>query len=219
MLVALLLACALPATAGARRDDLPIEGYAPADGAVVQDATRGLAIDFTCPAYHQWTEDVAVTGPVDGYHVVLADAPDVDQHGMLLRDHRVDAREAVALEVPPLPSGDPAPAHCTAAEDDAGLGLLPREPGTYWWQAYRDCQTWVCAGGVEVSDPAQVTVVRTVCTVQRALLQQTRGTLRSARRLLRRHRTRARRARVSRLVDRVAMLRQRLRVVYDCAGS
>jgi hypothetical protein len=212
------LACALPSTAGARRDDIPTEPYKPVDGAVVKDAANGLTIDFTCPAYHPGFEDF-IRGPVDGYHVVLADAPDVDANGMLLLTHRIDVRDAVRIELPPAASGEPAPAHCTAAEDDAGRGPLPREAGRYWWQAYRDCDTWVCPGGAEPSDVFHLSVVRTVCTVQRTALAQARTALSGARRQLAQHRTSARRARVSRLTDRVSLLRARLRVVYGCRRS
>lgn len=209
------VACALPAVALARADDVPAELYAPADGTVVKDASHGLAVNFTCPAYHRGTTDDLITGPVDGYHVILADAADVDANGVLLLANRVDVRDAVRLELPDTADG-PAPAHCTAAEDDAGFGLLPREPGTYWWQVYRDCDPWVCAGGMEASDAARVTVTRTVCTVQRAAYAQARAALTAARRQLAHRATTGRRARVARLGDRVTLLRARLRVVYGC---
>lgn len=217
--LAVLVACAVPTSAGARRDDLQIELSKPAPGATVADATRGLAVDFTCPVYHPFVEDSVVTAPGDDYFVMLADKPDVDEHGMLLEANRVDLRPAVVLEPAKAPAdAPPAPLHCTAAEDDAGRGLLPREPGRYWWQAYRTCHSVVLCRGApaEISDVAAVTVTRTVCTVQRAALAKAQSRLAAARKQLKRRATKARRARVARLDDRVAQLRARVRVVLDC---
>jgi transcriptional regulator with XRE-family HTH domain len=210
------------AMAGARPGDKPIELSKPVEGATVKDATNGIAVDFTCPQYHRMEQDEIVESPSDGYRVVLATKPDVDQWGMLLVANRVDLRDARVLEPPATPStgpvvtGDAVPLRCTAAEDDAGHGLLPREPGTYWWQAYRTCVPYLCRGGVEVSDVWAVTVTRTVCSVQRAALTKARADLAAARKQLKRKPTAARRARVERLGDRVSLLRARLRVVFAC---
>jgi hypothetical protein len=212
MIVALLaaLAVALAAgPAGARRDDLPPEVYAPESGATVADATRGLAVEFTCPVYHRYPQDELVTAPTQGYHVILSTRSDVDDHRLLLPTGRVEVREARSL--------DDKPGHCTAVEDGAGNGLLPREPGTYYWQVYRDCETYVCPGGVEAGDVATVTVQRTICTATRGALATARTALAQAKAAARRRPTVARRVRVSRLRGRVTMLGARLIVVYGCA--
>jgi hypothetical protein len=219
--MAALIACAVPAVAGARPGDKPIELSKPVEGTTVKDATQGLAVDFTCPQYHPMEQDGILNGPSEGYRVVLADKPDADEWGMLLVANRVDVRDARILEpemtpTSPVLADGAAPLRCTAAEDDAGHGLLPREPGTYWWQVYRTCAPYLCRGGVEVSDRWPVTVQRTVCTVQRAALTKARADLATARKQLKRKPTKARRARVERLTYRVSLLRARLRVVYDC---
>jgi hypothetical protein len=208
-LVVGLLCALLPAAAGARRDDLPIEPRAPLDGATVADATAGVAVEFTCPPYHPTSYDQVVDSRGTGYHVVLARARDLGADGLLLAPNRVDTRDAVEV--------DGKPGMCTAAPDDAERGLLPPEPGTYWWQAYRDCATYLCPFGVELGDPSSVTVRKTVCTVNRGALATARRELAAARAALKRRRTAARRARVARLGARVTELRSRLRVVYRCA--
>ena len=197
-----------PVAADARRDDLPAELYRPASGAVITDATRGIAVDFTCPVYRQTTDDGIFTEPADGYHVILSSNGLVDANRLLVTTGRVDQRDAVLV--------DGEPGHCTAAEDDAGHGLLPREPGTYYWQVWRECETYACLGGVEVTDVGSVTVKRTVCSVNRSELGTARAELTSARKALRARRTSARRARVARLAGRVETLRARLQVVYGC---
>jgi hypothetical protein len=201
-----VLATAVPAAA--RPDDVPTEVRKPAAGATIADATAGIAVDFTCPVYHRYPQDELITAPSEGYHVVLSTKADVDDSGLLVADGRVDVRDARVL--------DDVPGHCTAVEDDAGNGLLPREPGTYHLQAYRECEPYVCRGGVEASDVVTISVRRTVCTVNRGALTVTRRALREARTALGRHRTAARRARVTRLQARVTMLRSRLTVVYGC---
>jgi hypothetical protein len=100
--------------------------------------------------------------------------------------------------------------------DDAGEGLMPKEPGTYYWQVYRECEAYVCAGGVEVTDVWSVRVKRTVCSVNRGELYKARAQLEVARAALAHRRTPGRRARVSRLTARVATLHTRLRVVHGC---
>lgn len=220
--LALALACAVPSTAGARRDDVQIDLVKPAASATVADATHGLAVDFTCPVYHPFPQDAIVTAPGDNYFVTLATKPDVDEHGMLLEANRVDVRDAVVLESEkPAADGAALPLHCTAAEDDAGRGLLPREPGKYWWQAARTCENLaLCRGAsAEVSDVWPVTVTRTVCSVQRAALTKAQAQLAAARKQLKRRASKARRARVARLDDRVTQLRARVRVVLDCRRS
>jgi hypothetical protein len=213
--LAAALACALPASALARRGDWVSYNIKPADGAVVTDASKGLAIEFTCPRYHSDEIDSILMAPTEGYHVVLSTRPDTTIDGLLAQPGTVDQRDAVLLERKQNQPADQL--HCTAAEDDAGLGLLPREPGTYYWQVYRDCVTYLCGlGGREVFDIFRVTVRRTVCTVTRAELRKARADLGAARAALRRRRTSGRRARVARLGDRVSTLDQRLRVVYGC---
>jgi hypothetical protein len=207
-LAALAAAILLPAVAGARRDDLPAELFRPASGATVADATKGLHVDFTCPVYRQFPYDDLFTGPTEGYHVILSTNDQVDEHRLLVPAGRVDQRGAVLI--------DGLIGHCTAAEDDAGNGLLPREPGTYHWQVWRECEPYVCPGGVEVSDVWSVVVKRTVCTVNRSELAKARAALRAARTALAHRRTDGRRARVARLTARVTTLRARLRVVYGC---
>lgn len=210
-LAALIFALALPAVAGARRDDLPIEPRAPLDGAKVADATRGIAVEFTCPPYHPNANDEMVDSQGTGHHVLLARAKGLGLDGLLLGPNRVDTRDAVAIE-------DKA-GMCTAAPDDTERGLLPNEPGTYWWQAYRDCATYLCPFGVEVGEAYAVTVTKTVCTVNRGALATARKALTAARAALKRRATAGRRARVARLDARVTELRSRLRVVYHCAGA
>ncbi|HWI74476.1 MAG TPA: hypothetical protein VNT55_21125, partial [Baekduia sp.] len=155
--LALLLAALLPAAAGARRDDLPTEGRKPAPGATIADATKGVTVQFTCPDYHPDTSDEIVNRDGDGYHVILARAGDVGADGLLLAPNRVDARTAIEV--------DGAPGMCTAAPDDTDRGLLPTEPGTYFWQSYRECMTYICPFATEISDTYAVTVKKTVCTV------------------------------------------------------
>jgi hypothetical protein len=209
-LVAVLLGALMAGPAGARRDDLPTESRTPTSGATVADATHGFAVTFTCPAYHQTSYDDVIAREADGYHVLLARSGEVGTDRLLLAANRVDHRDANLVEG--------SPGLCTAAPDDAENGLLPVEPGTYFWQSYRTCATYLCAGGVEVGDVASVTVTRTVCTVNRSELGKARRALAAAQAAFKQRRTAGRRARVSRLDARVGTLRSRLRVVYHCAG-
>jgi hypothetical protein len=204
----LAVAAALPAAASARRDDKPVELYRPAEGATVANAVDGLAVDFICPVYHQEPQDDLLTQPTVGYHVILSTGSAVDAYGVLLAVGRVDERTAVESVF--------LGGHCNAAEDDGGAGLLPPEPGTYFWQAWRECATYVCPGGVEAGDVWPVTVKRTVCSVARADLAQASASLRDARSAVQRRSTAGRRARVERLSARVALLRSRLHVTYPC---
>jgi hypothetical protein len=208
-LLAVMVLGAMASAAGARRDDLPTEQRQPAQGATVADATAGLGVRFTCPAYHPYVYDEVVVDAGEGYHVILARAADVGADGLVLATNRVETRDALAV--------DGQPGMCTAVPDAAEHGLLPPEPGTWFWQSYRDCATYLCTGGVEVSDVWPVTVTRTVCTAGRAALATARRDLAAARADLKAHRTAARRARVSRLGDRIAGLRARLRLVDHCA--
>lgn len=209
-LVALTLPLAAAPTAGARRGDLPTEGRRPADGATVKDATRGLAVRFTCPDYHPDASDEIVQRGGDGYHVILATTGDVGPDGLLLAPARVDARDAIEAE--------DAQGLCTAAPDGSDRGLLPTEPGTYWWQSYRECQTYVCPSGTEHSDPYEVTVARTVCTADRAALAAARRDLAAAHKAYNKRRTAARRERVATLQARITRLESRLRLVDRCAS-
>jgi hypothetical protein len=213
MVVALaaVLLGALPGVAGARRDDLPTEARAPASGATIADATHGITVKFTCPRYHPTSYDDVIPAPADGYHVILARSATVGEDRLLAVADLVEVRDAVEV--------DGEPGMCTAAPDAAENGLLPREPGGYWWQPYRDCATYLCAGGVEAGDPSAVTVTRTVCSTDRASLSRARRDRATAVAALKRRRTTARRARVARLDARIAQLKSRLRVVYRCAGG
>jgi hypothetical protein len=206
-LVVLLLA-AWPGAAGARQDDPPVEGRSPADGAVVQDATSGLRVQFSCPAYHPTQYDQVRPGDGEGYHVILATAGAVGVDGMLLGPARVDTRDAVVV--------DGVAGICTAVPDADERGLLPREPGTYWWQPYRDCATYLCPFAEEVGDPVRVVVRETVCSASRTALRGATRELAAARKSYRSHRTTARRDRVARLAARITQLRARLHVVYNC---
>jgi hypothetical protein len=207
---ALLCTALLPVAASARRDDLPTEPRTPVDGATVADATDGIAVVFTCPPYHPTSYDDVVDSRGTGYHVILAKAGDIGFDGLLLGPNRVDKRDVVEVE--------DKPGMCTAAPDDAERGLLPTEPGTYWWQSFRDCATYLCPFGIEDGDPSAVTVTQTVCTANRGALKSASKQLVEARAALKRRRTDGRRARVARLDARVAELRSRLRVVYRCAA-
>jgi hypothetical protein len=203
-----LLAVAFPGVAAARQDDPPVEGRSPADGAVVKDATGGLKVQFTCPAYHPTEFDRDVHGDGEGYHVVLATAGTVGIDGMLFGPARIDTRDAVVV--------DGVAGMCAAAPDVDERGLLPREPGTYWWQPYRDCATYLCPFGEEVGDPVRVVVRETVCSADRTALRGAARDLAAARKAYKSRRTAARRDRVTRLAARVTQLRARLRVVYHC---
>lgn len=205
---ALVASLALPAVAGARRDDLPTEGRKPAAGATVKDATAGIAVQFTCPDYHPDTSDEIVNRDGDGYHVVLATTGDVGVDGLLLAPNRLDARTAVEV--------DGAPGMCTAAPDASDRGLMPTEPGTYYWQSYRECMTYICPFATEHSDTYAVTVTKTVCTADRATLATARRALTTARNAYKKKRTAARRDRVATLQARVTRLQSRLRVVDRC---
>jgi hypothetical protein len=208
--LAAVLLGALPGVAGARRDDLPTEGRAPASGATVADATHGLTVKFTCPRYHPTSYDEVIPDPADGYHVILARSANVGDDRLLTVADRIEVRDAIEV--------DGEPGMCTAAPDSAENGLLPHEPGAYWWQPYRDCATYLCAGGVEAGDPSAVTVKRTVCSTDRAALSRARRDRATAVAALKRRRTAGRRARVATLDARIARLQSRLRVVYRCAG-
>jgi hypothetical protein len=207
-IAALLALVVAAAPAAARRDDKPTELYHPGNGAVVKDASHGLNVDFTCPTYHQFTYDELITAPTAGYHVILSTNNLVDENRLLVPAGRVDVRDGVSI--------DGLDGHCTAAPDAADDGLMPTEPGLYYWQSYRECATYVCPGGVEVSDVWAVTVRRTGCSVDRVLLAQARRDLKTARAALHRRRTAGRRARVARLTARVTTLGERLRVVRGC---
>lgn len=207
--VALVLCGLLAATALARRDDLPTEPRTPTSGATVADATRGIDVVFTCPDYHPSSYDVMVNGGGEGYHVLLARAGDLGADGLLMAPNRIDIRDAIEV--------DGQPGMCTAAPDASDRGLLPTEPGTYWWQAYRDCATYLCPFAVELGDAWPVVVKKTVCTVNRAALATARRELTAARAALARRRSSAaRRARVATLDARVMRLKSRLSVVYRC---
>ncbi len=203
-----MVAAAWPGAARARQDDPPVEARAPVDGAVVKDVVGGLRVQFTCPAYHPTQFDQDVHGDGDGYYVVLATAGAVGVDGLLLGPARVDTRAAVVV--------DGVAGMCTAAPDAAERGLLPREPGTYWWQPYRDCATYLCPFGEEVGDPVRVVVRETVCSANRTALRAATRDLAAARKSYRSHRTSARRDRITRLAARVTQLKARLRVVYHC---
>jgi hypothetical protein len=207
-LLALLVAIALPGAAGAREGDQPVEARTPGDGAVVEDASAGLSVRFTCPPYHPTSFDDVVPDGGEGYHVILATSGDVGADGLLPGAARVDARDAVQV--------DGAPGLCTAAPDAAERGLLPREPGTYWWQPYRDCATYLCPSGTEAGDPSRVVVKNTVCSANRTALRTAQRDLAAARTLLSHKRTAARRERIARLAARVTQLKARLHVVYHC---
>jgi hypothetical protein len=206
------LACLmlLPAVAGARRDDLPTEPRAPADGAAVAHAVDGISVAFTCPSYHPTSYDVVVSTEGSGYHVILATTGETGLDGLLLGPQRVDGRDAIEVE--------DQPGMCTAAPDAAERGLLPREPGTYWWQSYRDCATYLCPFAIEAGTPSAVVVKQTPCTANRGALKAATLQLATARTALKHKKTAARRARVARLDARVTELRSRLRVVYHCAS-
>jgi hypothetical protein len=207
-LVALLV---LPITAGARRDDFPTEGRRPAPGATVKDATQGIVVQFTCPDYHPDTSDEIVSRSGDGYHVMLATAGDVGADGLLLAPNRIDVRTVVEV--------DGTDGMCTAAPDASDRGLMPREPGTYWWQSYRECRTYICPFGTEISDTYDVTVGKTICTADRAALHAAQRALVTARKAYKQKRTAARRDRVATLQARVTRLQSRIRVVDRCAKS
>jgi hypothetical protein len=177
---ALVLCGLLAATALARRDDLPTE---PTSGATVADATRGTDVTFTCPDYHPSSYDETVYGGGEGYHVMLARAGDLGPDGLLLAPNRIDIRDAVEV--------DGRPGMCTAEPDASDRGLLPTEPGTYWWQAYRECATYLCPFGVEFGDAWSAVVGKTVCSVNRAALATARRELAAARVLLARRRSSA----------------------------
>jgi hypothetical protein len=206
--LALLVLAVCAGGASARQDDPPVEGRAPADGAVVKDAVAGIDVRFTCPAYHPTQFDQVRPGDGEGYHVVLATVGDVGVDGLLLGPARVDTRDAVVVEG--------ADGICTAAPDVDERGLLPREPGTYWWQPYRDCATYLCPFGTEAGDPVRVVVHETVCSANRTALHAAARDLAAARKAYRLKGTAARRDRVTRLAARVTQLRTRLRVVYHC---
>jgi hypothetical protein len=202
--VALALCGLLAATAGARRDDLQPEARSPADGVAI----AGIDVVFTCPDYHPSAYDTMVNRDGDGYHVMLARAGDLGPDGLLLAPNRIDIRDAIVV--------DGKPGMCTAAPDDSERGLLPTEPGRYWWQPYRDCETYLCPFAVEFGDPSSVVVGKTVCTVTRGALATARRELTAARAALRHRRTAGRRARVATLDARVVTLKSRLSVVYHC---
>ncbi|MCW2995706.1 MAG: hypothetical protein JWQ18_3201, partial [Conexibacter sp.] len=144
-----LLACALlAAPAGARRDDPQPDPRKPLSGATVADATQGIRVVFTCPDYHPSAYDETVNTGGDGYHVLLARAGDLGADGLLLAPNRIDVRDAIVV--------DGEPGMCTAAPDGSDRGLLPTEPGTYWWQPYRGCETYICPFGVEIADASSV---------------------------------------------------------------
>jgi hypothetical protein len=206
-----LIALLLAAPASACRDDLPTETRSPAPGTRIKDATKGVEVRFTCPAYHPDTTDAIVNRDGEGYHVMLATASDIGPDGLLLAPNRVDIRDVIAI--------DDQPGLCTAAPDASDRGLLPREPGRYWWQSYRDCMTYICPFGTEISDLSDVTVVRTVCTTDRAALAAARKALAAARKAYKKHHTTARHDRVATLQARVSRLQSRLRVVDHCTAS
>jgi hypothetical protein len=209
--LAAVLLGALPGVAGARRDDLPTEARAPAAGTTIADATHGISVKFTCPRYHPTSYDDVIPDAADGYHVILARTANVGDDRLLAMVDRIEVRDAIEVE------GEPG--MCTAAPDSAENGLLPREPGGYWWQPYRDCATYLCAGGVEPGDPSGVTVTKTVCSTDRAALTRARRDRATAAAALKRRRTPGRRERVARLDARIAQLQSRLRVVYRCAAA
>jgi hypothetical protein len=156
---ALVVAALLPAGAGARRDDLPTEGRKPDPGATVADATKGVTVQFTCPEYHP------------GHH--RRDRQ--PRRRRLLRppgpgSRRRRRRRAAAGAQPHRRPDRDRDRRRARDVHDSDRGLLPTEPGTYWWQSYRECRTYICPFGTEISDIYPVTVKKTVCTVDRAAL-------------------------------------------------
>jgi hypothetical protein len=132
LLVAAFLVLASPATAVALPGDPPVELIAPANGAQVPAAA--VSVSFTCPDYRKFVGSVTLFGDYTDYEAIFATKPDLGGDGRLLGTNVVD-------RTIPMKSGG---ADQCASAMDTGV-----KPGTFYWQAARQCEG--CASGYETS--------------------------------------------------------------------
>ena len=129
------------APANALPGDPPIAALSPKDGEAVPANDAGITVSFTCPPYTT-REANELFGPEAGllsdYEARFARSAAVGADGRLaegVATGRVDARPGQ-------------PGVCVATLGQAGFPRPQSTPGTYYWQAARDCPS--CAGGFEV---------------------------------------------------------------------
>ncbi len=133
----------LAAPAQALPGDPPIAALSPKEGETVPADDAGIAVSFTCPPYtKREANDLfgAETGsPAAGdYEAHFARAAAVGADGRLAQTvatGRVDERAAQ-------------PGVCDATLGQGGFPRPQSTPGTYFWQASRECPS--CTGGFEV---------------------------------------------------------------------
>jgi hypothetical protein len=130
LIAAVALLLAFPGTALALPGDPPITQLAPADGAQVSAAA--VAVGFTCPDYRKFAGSVTLYGDYTDYEAIFATKPDLGSDGRLLGANVVD-------RTIPTKSNT----GCASAMD---MGV---KPGTFYWQAARQCEG--CATGYETS--------------------------------------------------------------------
>ncbi len=140
VLVALSMLALAPA-AHALPGDPPIAALSPKDGESVPADDAGIAVSFTCPAYTK-REANELFGPEAGllsdYEARFSRSAATGPDGRLAESAatgRVDARAGQ-------------PGICDAVLGQGGFPRPQSTPGTYFWQAARDCPS--CAGGFEV---------------------------------------------------------------------
>jgi hypothetical protein len=133
LIAAVALLLAFPGTALALPGDPPITQLAPADGAQVPAAA--VSVDFTCPEYRKFAGSVTLYGDYTDYEAIFATKPDLGNDGRLLAANVVDRT---------IPMKSNTGADRCASGMDMGV-----KPGTFYWQAARQCDG--CASGYETS--------------------------------------------------------------------
>ncbi len=121
--------------------DPPIAALSPKNGESVPANDAGITVSFTCPAYTK-REANELFGPEPGlvgdYEARFSGSAAVGPDGRLARSDaagRVDERTGQ-------------PGVCDAVLGQGGFPRPQSTPGTYYWQAARDCPS--CSGGFEV---------------------------------------------------------------------
>jgi hypothetical protein len=146
----ILLTLLLAGPALALPGDAPIAALAPSDGQVVAASKSPVVVSFTCPLFTKREASgifSAEKGSALDYSAAFGTAPTVGPDGRLVDRTaigRVNER-AATLEV------------CDAGLGSGGFPKPQATPGTYYWQAWRDCPG--CSTGFEVG-PVVAFVIR-----------------------------------------------------------
>jgi hypothetical protein len=144
LFIAVALLFAFPATAAALPGDPPIVLIAPGNGAQVPADPDGIGVRLTCPDYRKFQSSVFTDfGDYTDYEVVFATQP------VVAADGRLVAANVVDRNVPTRSAAGPD--QCASAMANTTVGDPGPEvtPGTYYWQADRECTG--CPSGFETS--------------------------------------------------------------------